>query len=149
MVFVGLLTFFTATFWHTLEANSAWAATRWTGSEGAAEVLTVVGADVAQATSVTVGTGSLTCQWTTASGTVDTVTYQESQGVLLRTVTTTPAGGTPTTRTRPVTTGLASAGFQVSQPSAALVTVHLTWQTGSTTFASASTFAIRTNAPAP
>ncbi len=149
MVFIGLLTFFTATFWHTLDANSAWAATRWTGSEGAAEALNVVGADVAQATSVTVGTGSLACQWTTTAGTTVQVAYQETQGVLLRTVTTTPAGGSPTSTTRPVTTGLAAAGFQVSQSSAALVTVHLTWQTGSTTFSSASAFAMRTNSPPP
>ena len=149
VVFLGLLTFFTATFWHMLTANSAWAATHWTGSEGAAEALNVMGADVAQATSVTVGPGSLTCQWTTTAGTAVQVAYQETQGVLLRTVTTTPAGGSPTRTTRPVTTGLASTGFQVSQPTSATVTVTLTWQTGASTVSSASTFTVRAWAPAP
>jgi len=141
--------FVTATLWGLLAAGGAWVGTRGTGSAQTAAALGWLAADVGQATAISVGTGQLTCAWTAANGDAVQVVYSESGNALWRAVTTTPPGGTGTTVSRPVATGLAANGFQVSQPDAASVTVTLTWSTDGRTWTSASTFTSRALAPPP
>jgi hypothetical protein len=130
--------FVTATLWGLLAAGGAWVGTRGTGSAQTAAALGWLAADVGQATAISVGTGQLTCAWTAANGDAVQVVYSESGNALWRAVTTTPPGGTGTTVSRPVATGLAAS-----------VTVTLTWSTDGRTWTSASTFTSRALAPPP